>query len=74
MGRNRVGNAQAFAILHAKGLRQVPSILEQCSGEFTLREAKVGDAVALAGFFADQPEERIRAIMEDSGGEATALK
>lgn len=54
------GNAQAFAILHAKGLRQVPSILEQCSGEFTLREAKVGDAAALAGFFADQPEEAFK--------------
>lgn len=54
------GNAQAFAILHAKGLKQVPSILEQCSGEFTLREAKVGDAAALAGFFADQPEEAFK--------------
>ena len=50
-------NAFAFALTHGSALRKIPGILEECSGQYTLRMAEVADAEALANFFAEQPEE-----------------
>ena len=51
------GNALVFALTHRAALRKIPGILEECSGQYTLRMAEVADAEALANFFAEQPEE-----------------
>lgn len=51
------GNALVFALIHRSSLRQIPKILQECSGQYTLRMADVADAEALANFFAEQPEE-----------------
>lgn len=51
------GNALVFALIHRSSLRQIPKILQECSGQYTLRMADVSDAEALANFFVEQPEE-----------------
>ena len=51
------GNALVFALIHRNSLKQIPKILQECSGQYTLRMAEVADAEALANFFAEQPEE-----------------
>lgn len=51
------GNALVFALIHRSSLKQIPKILQECSGQYTLRMAEVADTEALANFFAEQPEE-----------------
>ena len=53
-------NAFAFALTHGSALRKIPGILEECSGQYTLRQAAPADAAPLAAFFAEQPEEAFK--------------
>lgn len=51
-------NSLAFKIRYGSKLKRVPQVLEKyCTEERTVRVAEVGDAEALADFFAQQPEE-----------------
>lgn len=51
------GNALVFALIHRSSLKQIPKILQKCSGQYTLRLAAPADAAPLAAFFVEQPEE-----------------
>lgn len=51
-------NSLAFRIRYASGLKRIPHVLEKYNTEeLCVRVAEVGDAEALAAFFAQQPEE-----------------
>ena len=50
-------NAFVFALMHKSALQKIPRILQECSGQFTLRLAAPADAASLATFFAEQPED-----------------
>lgn len=52
------GNAEAFALMHGEGLKDVPEILKEVSNDtFTIRMAEENDAPKLAKFFSEQPED-----------------
>ena len=53
-------NAFVFALTHRAALKRIPGILEECSGQYTLRLAAPADAAPLATFFAEQPEEAFK--------------
>ena len=53
-------NAFVFALTHKGALQKIPGILQECSGQFTLRVAAPADAATLAKFFADQPQEAFK--------------
>ena len=53
-------NAFVFALAHGTALKKIPGILEECSGQYTLRLAAPADAAPLATFFAEQPEEAFK--------------
>lgn len=67
-------NAFAFALTHGNALRKIPGILEECSGQFTLRVAAPSDAPPLAAFFAEQPEEAFRFFKPHAFDEKTLSK
>lgn len=51
------GNAIAFRMRYAKRMATIPSILQSCSIDFTLRATTEEDAETLESFFARQPKE-----------------
>ena len=53
-------NAFVFALTHKSALQKIPEILQECSGQYTLRVAAPADAAPLAKFFADQPEDSFK--------------
>jgi len=53
-------NAFIFALTHKSALQKIPGILQECSGQFTLRVAAPADAVPLATFFTEQPDEAFK--------------
>lgn len=67
-------NAFVFALTHGNTLRKIPGILEECSGQFTLRVAAPADAAPLAAFFAEQPEEAFKFFKPHAFDEKTLSK
>lgn len=67
-------NAFVFALMHKSALRKIPEILEECSGQFTLRVAAPADAAPLAAFFAEQPEEAFKFFKPHAFDEKTLSK
>lgn len=67
-------NALVFALTHRAALKKIPGILEECSGQFTLRVAAPADAAPLAAFFAEQPEEAFKFFKPHAFDEKTLLK
>lgn len=67
-------NAFVFALTHGNALRKIPGILEECSGQFTLRVAAPADAAPLAAFFAEQPEDAFKFFKPHAFDEKTLLK
>gem|GEM_PF-3002831 len=67
-------NAFAFALTHGSALRKIPGILEECSGQFTLRVAAPADAAPLAKFFAEQPEDAFKFFKPHAFDEKTLSK
>jgi hypothetical protein len=67
-------NAFVFALTHGSALRKIPGILEECSGQFTLRVAAPADAAPLAKFFAEQPEEAFKFFKPHAFDEKTLSK
>ena len=67
-------NAFVFALTHGNALRKIPGILEECSGQFTLRVAAPADAAPLAAFFAEQPEEAFKFFKPHAFDEKTLSK
>ena len=67
-------NAFVFALTHGSALRKIPGILEECSGQFTLREAAPAAAAPLATFFAEQPEEAFKFFKPHAFDEKTLSK
>ena len=68
------GNAFVFALTHGNAFRKIPGILEECSGQFTLRVAAPADAAPLAAFFAEQPEEAFKFFKPHAFDEKTLSK
>lgn len=68
------GNAFVFALTHKKALQKIPGILQECSGQFTLRMAAPADADPLAAFFAGQPEEAFKFFKPHAFDEKTLSK
>jgi len=67
-------NAFVFALTHGSALRKIPGILEECSGQFTLRVTAPADAAPLAAFFAEQPEEAFKFFKPHAFDEKTLSK
>ena len=67
-------NAFAFALTHKNALQKIPGILQECSGQFTLRVAAPSDAAPLAAFFAEQPEEAFKFFKPHAFDEKTLSK
>lgn len=67
-------NAFVFALTHKGALQKIPGILQECSGQFTLREAAPADAAPLATFFAEQPEEAFKFFKPHAFDEKTLSK
>ena len=67
-------NAFVFALTHGNALRKIPGILQECSGQFTLRVAAPADAAPLAAFFAEQPEEAFKFFKPHAFDENTLSK
>ena len=67
-------NAFVFALTHWAALKKIPGILEECSGQYTLRLAAPADAAPLATFFADQPEEAFKFFKPHAFDEKTLSK
>ena len=67
-------NAFVFALTHKGALQKIPGILQECSGQFTLRVAAPADAAPLATFFAEQPEEAFRFFKPHAFDERTLSK
>jgi len=51
------GNAEVFALQHKKGLKEIPALLEKYKDRFGVTVACKEDAIAMAKFFMEQPEE-----------------
>lgn len=68
------GNAFVFALTHKSALQKIPGILQECSGQFTLRVAAPSDAALLATFFAEQPEEAFKFFKPHAFDEKTLSK
>ena len=67
-------NAFVFALTHKGALQKIPGILQECSGQFTLRVAAPADAAPLATFFAEQPEEAFKFFKPHAFDEKTLSK
>ena len=67
-------NAFVFALTHKCALQKIPTILNECSGQFTLRMATLADTAPLATFFAEQPEEAFKFFKPHEFDEKTLLK
>lgn len=67
-------NAFVFALTHKSALEKIPEILKGCSGQFLLRVAAPADAVSLANFFAEQPEEAFEFFKPHDFDEKTLSK
>ncbi|SMG16728.1 hypothetical protein [Fibrobacter sp. UWB13] len=67
-------NAFVFSLTHRNALKQIPEILKECSGQFTLRMAAPADADPLAIFFAEQPEEAFKFFKPHAFDEKTLSK
>lgn len=67
-------NAFVFALTHRAALKKIPGILEECSGQYTLRLAAPADAAPLATFFAEQPEEAFEFFKPHAFDEKTLSK
>lgn len=67
-------NAFVFALTHKSALQKIPEILQECSGQFTLRVAAPADAAPLAAFFAEQPEEAFKFFKPHAFDEKTLSK
>ncbi|WP_295685050.1 hypothetical protein [uncultured Fibrobacter sp.] len=67
-------NAFVFALTHGAALKKIPGILEECSGQYTLRLAAPADAAPLATFFAEQPEEAFEFFKPHAFDEKTLSK
>ena len=67
-------NAFVFALTHRAALKKIPGILEECSGQYTLRLAAPADAAPLATFFAEQPEEAFKFFKPHAFDEKTLSK
>ena len=67
-------NAFVFALTHGSALQKIPGILQECSGQFTLRVAVPADAALLAKFFANQPEDAFKFFMPHAFDEKTLSK
>jgi hypothetical protein len=67
-------NAFVFALTHGAALKKIPGILEECSGQYTLRLAAPADAAPLAAFFAEQPEEAFKFFKPHAFDEKTLSK
>ena len=67
-------NAFVFALTHKSALQNIPRILQDCSGQFTLRVAAPADAAPLATFFAEQPEETFKFFKPHAFDEKTLSK
>ena len=68
------GNALVFTLTYKASLKKIPVILQECSGEYTLRMAEPEDAPALARFFAEQPEESFEFFKPHEFDEKALLK
>lgn len=51
------GNATLFSLVYRKKLKQIPSVLNECSEPFLVREAEVADVEPMVTFFKEQPED-----------------
>ena len=67
-------NAFVFALTHKSALQKIPEILQECSGQYTLRVAAPADAAPLAKFFADQPEDAFKFFKPHAFDEKTLSK
>jgi len=67
-------NAFVFALTHKSALQKIPGILQECSGQFTLRMATLADAAPLATFFDEQPEDAFKFFKPHSFDEKTLSK
>lgn len=68
------GNALVFALIHKSALNKIPTILKDCSGQYTLRMAESADAAPLAKFFSEQPEESFKFFKPHAFDENTLAK
>lgn len=67
-------NAFVFAFMHKSALKKIPAILNECSGQFTLRLAAPTDAASLAKFFSEQPEDAFEFFKPHAFDEKTLSK
>ena len=67
-------NALVFAMTHRAALKKIPELLREFSDKFTLRLAEPTDAVSLATFFAEQPEEAFKFFEPHAFDEKTLLR
>ena len=68
------GNALVFALTHKAALKKIPAILQECTGQYTLRMAECADAAPLAKFFSEQPEESFKFFKPHAFDENTLAK
>lgn len=67
-------NALVFAFMHKSALQKISGVLQECSGQFTLRMADPADVAPLAKFFAEQSEESFKFFKPHSFDEKTLSK
>lgn len=67
-------NAFVFALTHKSALKKIPAILNECSGQFSLRLATSADAAPLAKFFSKQPEDAFKFFKPHAFDEKTLSK
>lgn len=49
-------NAEVFSLMHNKGMKHIPELLEACSVKYSLRLATIDDVEQMVAFFNAQPE------------------
>ena len=67
-------NAFVFALTHKSALQKIPEVLQECSGQFSLRLTAPTDAATLAKFFAEQPEDAFKFFKPHAFDEKTLLR
>lgn len=68
------GNSEVFALQHRKGLKELPALLESYKDRFVVTLASEADAVTLAKFFTEQPEEAFKFFHPHEFDEKSLLK
>lgn len=67
------GNSEVFSLMH-RNLKAIPQLLEKYSDRFSVTQASIDDATALAYFFKEQPEEAFKFFHPHEFDEKTLKK